>query len=68
MEILFITTWDMCDYRCSMIGCVVYNKYDDNLPYFILPISSATHDNIDSIKYSLYNLISMDKEDATISN
>ena len=47
---------------------LTYNKYDDNLPYFILPISSATHDNIDSIKYSLYNLISMDKEDATISN
>ncbi|MEA3553589.1 MAG: GTPase ObgE [Campylobacterota bacterium] len=40
---------------------LTYSKYDENLPYFVLPISSATHDNINGIKYSLYDLISMDK-------
>ncbi len=40
---------------------LTYTKYNEDLPYFVLPISSATHDNINGIKYSLYDLISMDK-------
>lgn len=40
---------------------LTYSKYDESLPYFVLPISSATHDNINGIKYALYDLISMDK-------
>jgi len=40
---------------------LTYNKYDENLPYFVLPISSATHDNINGLKYVLYDLISRDK-------
>jgi len=40
---------------------LVYNKYDESLPYFVLPISSATHFNIKSIKFALYDLVSMDK-------
>jgi len=42
---------------------LTYTKYDESLPYFILPISSATHDNIEGIKYSLYDLVSMDRCD-----
>lgn len=40
---------------------LTYNKYNENLPYFVLPISSATNGNIDGIKYALYDLISMDR-------
>jgi GTP-binding protein len=40
---------------------LTYSKYDESLPYFVLPISSATHDNIDSLKYVLYDLISRDR-------
>jgi len=40
---------------------LTYNRYDENLPYFVLPISSATNQNIESIKYVLYDLISRDK-------
>ena len=40
---------------------LTYNKYNEDLPYFILPISSATHDNINGIKYALFDLISRDK-------
>ena len=40
---------------------LTYSNYDESLPYFVLPISSATHDNINGIKYSLYDLISMEK-------
>ncbi len=40
---------------------LVFNKYDDNLPYFILPISSVTNQNIKSIKYALYDLVRMEK-------
>ncbi len=40
---------------------LTYNKYDENLPYFILPISSATAQNIEGIKYVLYDLISREK-------
>lgn len=34
-----------------------FNEYDQNLPFFILPISSATRINTDSLKYALYDLI-----------
>ena len=40
---------------------LTYNKYDESLPYFILPISSATHDNINGLKYVLYDLISRNR-------
>lgn len=40
---------------------LTFNKYDENLPYFILPISSVTNQNIKSIKYALYNLVRMEK-------
>ncbi len=40
---------------------LTYTKYDESLPYFVLPISSATHDNINGVKYALYDLISLDK-------
>jgi GTP-binding protein len=40
---------------------LTYNKYDNNLPYFVLPISSATHENISGIKNALYSLISIDR-------
>lgn len=36
---------------------LTYNRYDENLPYFILPISSATNQNIEALKFALYNLI-----------
>ena len=31
--------------------------YDKNLPYFIIPISSATHKNIEPLKLALFNLV-----------
>ncbi len=40
---------------------LTYSKYHEDLPYFVLPISSATHDNINGIKYALYDLISRDR-------
>jgi GTP-binding protein len=40
---------------------MVFSKYDESKPYFVLPISSSVHTNIQSIKYSLYDLVEMDK-------
>jgi GTP-binding protein len=40
---------------------LTYSKYNEDLPYFILPISSATHTNIKGIKFALYDLVGMDK-------
>jgi len=40
---------------------LTYNRYDENLPYFVLPISSATKQNIEPIKFALYDLISRKK-------
>jgi len=40
---------------------LTYSKYDKSLPYFVLPISSATHTNIDGVKNALYNLVGRDK-------
>jgi len=39
----------------------VYNKFDSNLPYFVLPISSVGNQNTKSIRFSLYDLINIDK-------
>ena len=40
---------------------LTYSKYDESLPYFVLPISSATHKNIDGVRNALYDLVSRDK-------
>lgn len=40
---------------------LTYSKYDEKLPYFVLPISSATNKNITGIKNALYDLISIDR-------
>ena len=39
----------------------IYEKFDYEKPYFILPISSVTKQNTKSIRYSLYELINIDK-------
>ena len=36
--------------------------YDNKLPYLIAPISSATHKNIEALKYSLFNLVHSGRE------
>jgi GTPase len=36
--------------------------YEKEKPYFILPISSATHKNIEGLKYALFNLVQSDRE------
>ncbi len=36
--------------------------YDNKLPYLIAPISSATHKNIEALKYSLFNLVQQGRE------
>ncbi len=41
---------------------LVFNKYNDDLPYFILPISSVTNQNVKSVKFALYDLVSMQKK------
>ena len=38
-----------------------FEKYDKNLPFFVLPISSATRLNTNGLKFALYDLIN--KED-----
>ena len=40
---------------------LTFNKYNEELPYFILPISSVTNQNIKPIKYALYDLVRMEK-------
>jgi GTP-binding protein len=39
---------------------LTYNRYDESLPYFVLPISSPTKQNIEPLKFALYDLISRD--------
>ncbi len=36
--------------------------YNRELPYFIAPISSATHRNVEALKYSLFNLVQSGRE------
>lgn len=45
---------------------LTHNRFDDKLPYFILPISSATHKNIESLKYALYDLKEMKDDSESI--
>ncbi|AXH12956.1 GTPase ObgE [Halarcobacter bivalviorum] len=40
---------------------LTYSKFDENKPFFILPISSVTHLNTDSIRFALYELIGQNK-------
>ena len=42
---------------------LTYEKYNNQLPFFILPISSAIHKNINALKYVLYDLINIDKRE-----
>jgi GTP-binding protein len=36
--------------------------FDREKPYFIAPISSATHKNIEALKYALFNLVQSDRK------
>ena len=47
--------------KSYFIQDLTYNRYDESLPYFVLPISSATKQNIEPLKFALYDLISRDK-------
>jgi len=38
-----------------------YARFNKDIPYFVLPISSATHKNIQSLKYLLYDFINIEK-------
>ena len=38
-----------------------YARFNKDLPYFVLPISSATHKNTQSLKYLLYDFINIEK-------
>ncbi len=38
-----------------------FARFDGSKPFFILPLSSVTHFNTESIKYSLYNLVGQGK-------
>ncbi len=40
---------------------LTYEKYDENLPYFVLPISSSTHTNTKPLKFALYDLVGFGK-------
>jgi GTP-binding protein len=39
-----------------------YQEYNHDLPYFILPISSATRLNTNGLKYALYDLININSD------
>ena len=40
---------------------LTFNKFDEDKPFFVLPISSVTHLNTNSIRYALYELIGQNK-------
>ncbi len=40
---------------------LTYSKFDENKPFFVLPISSVTHLNTESIRFALYELIGQKK-------
>ena len=40
---------------------LIYSRFDNTQPYFLLPISSLTEFNIRSIGFALYNLLEQDK-------
>jgi GTP-binding protein len=45
---------------------LTHNRYDSSKPYFVLPISSATHKNIESLKYALFDLQEMKDDSESI--
>lgn len=40
---------------------LTYSKFDESKPFFVLPISSVTHLNTESIRFALYELIGQNK-------
>jgi GTP-binding protein len=36
--------------------------YESDKPYFVVPISSATHKNIEPLKYALFNLVQQSRK------
>eukprot|EP01029_Cantina_marsupialis_P016935 TRINITY_DN379879_c0_g1_i1.p3 TRINITY_DN379879_c0_g1~~TRINITY_DN379879_c0_g1_i1.p3 ORF type:complete len:216 (+),score=57.19 TRINITY_DN379879_c0_g1_i1:1645-2292(+) len=40
---------------------LTFNRFDEDKPYFVLPISSVTHLNTNAIKFALYDLIGQNK-------
>ena len=40
---------------------VVYSKFDQSKPFFVLPMSSVTKQNTKSVRFALYDLINIDK-------
>ena len=44
---------------------LTFNRLDENKPFFVLPISSVTHLNTNSIRYALYELIGQKKDEKT---
>jgi len=40
---------------------LTYSKFDINKPFFVLPISSVTHLNTESVRFALYELIGQSK-------
>ncbi|RXJ89649.1 GTPase ObgE [Arcobacter sp. CECT 8983] len=40
---------------------LTYSKFDENKPFFVLPISSVTHLNTESIRFALYELLGQNK-------
>ena len=40
---------------------LTFNRFDTNKPFFVLPLSSVTHLNTNSIKFALYDLIGQNR-------
>ena len=47
------------DDKQYFIQDLTYNQYNEAKPYFVLPISSATHTNTKAITFALYDLIGL---------
>lgn len=62
LETSTINNYGFSKEQSFYIQDLTYSNLNKDLPYFVLPISSATHKNIDSLKYVLYDLIKIDKE------
>jgi GTP-binding protein len=63
MEISNINPFKFDKEKDYFIQDLTFNEYNKSLPYFVLPISSATNQNIKSIKYALYDLVKMEKDE-----
>ncbi len=48
--------------RSYYVQDLTFARYNKALPYFVLPISSATHTNTEAIKFALYDLLQQEKE------